>query len=60
VLGQMREGKLDPARLDPNEMDYVALDPVFIADQIIHAINQPKGVSIGDITIRASGDHYIL
>lgn len=60
VLGQMREGKLDPVRLDPNEMDYVALDPAFIADQIIHAINQPKGVSIGEITVRASGDHYIL
>lgn len=60
VLGQMREGRLDPARLDPNEIDYVALDPAFIADQIIHAINQPKGVSIGDITVRASGDHYIL
>lgn len=60
VLDLMREGKLDPARLDPNEMDYVALDPAFIADQIIHAINQPKGVSIGDITVRASGDHYIL
>ncbi len=56
----MREGKLDPARLDPNQMDYVALDPAFIADQIIHAINQPKGVCIGDITVRASGDHYIL
>ena len=41
-------------------MNYVVLDPEFIADQIIHAINQPEGVSIGDITVRASGDHYIL
>ena len=41
-------------------MDYVVLDPEFIADQIIYAINQPKGVSFGDITVRASGDHYVL
>ena len=50
----------NPARLDPERMDYVALNPEYIADAIIHAIDQPKGVSIGDITVRASGDHYIL
>ena len=60
LIAQYRDGSIDPARNDPNEMDYVALDPAFIADQVIHAINQPKGVSIGDITVRASGDHYIL
>ena len=60
LIGKFRNGEIDPARIDPEQMDYVALDPVFIADQIIHAINQPKGVSIGDITVRASGDHYIL
>lgn len=60
AMAQYRDGTLDPARNDPNEMDYVALDPSFIADQVIHAINQPAGVSIGDITVRAAGDHYIL
>lgn len=56
----MMAGTLDPERLDPEQMDYVALDPAFIADQVIHAIDQPPGVSIGDITVRASGDHFIL
>lgn len=60
LMAAMGEGKLDPARLDPNQMDYISLDPAYIADQIIHVINQPKGVSIGDITVRASGDHYVL
>lgn len=60
VLGDLASGKLDPKRLDPETQNYVALDPGFIADQIIHAMNQPQGVSIGDITIRAAGDHYIL
>ena len=60
TLEAYRVGKLSDAQLDPETMDYPVLDPGHVADQIIHAINQPKGVSIGDITIRASGDHYIL
>lgn len=60
ALGQLAAGQLDAKKLDPEEMNYVALDPGFIADQVIHAMNQPLGVSIGDITIRAAGDHYIL
>lgn len=60
TLNSYREGALSESQLDPENMDYPVLDPEHIADQIIHAINQPIGVSIGDITIRASGDHYIL
>ena len=54
------EGTLPDEHNDPEKMDYHVLDPEHIADQIVHAMNQPKGVSIGDITIRASGDHFIL
>jgi len=53
-------GGLDAEKLNPENQDYIALDPGYIADQVIHAMNQPRGVSIGDITIRAAGDHYIL
>ncbi|MEO1043381.1 MAG: SDR family oxidoreductase [Pseudomonadota bacterium] len=60
TLDAYREGQMAPAQLDPENMDYCVLDPEHVADQIIYAINQPKGVSIGDITVRASGDHYIL
>lgn len=60
TLAAYGEGKLDASQLDPSNMAYPVLDPEHIADQIIYAMNQPKGVSIGDITVRASGDHYIL
>jgi NADP-dependent 3-hydroxy acid dehydrogenase YdfG len=60
MVGQMGDGSIAPERLDPANMDYASLAPEHIADAIIHAINQPWGVSIGDITIRASGDHFIL
>jgi NADP-dependent 3-hydroxy acid dehydrogenase YdfG len=60
AMGAMGEGNLAGGRLDPEEMDYVALAPEHIADAVLHAIDQPWGVSIGEITVRAAGDHYIL
>lgn len=56
----MQDGTFPAARLDPENIDYASLAPEHIADAIIHAIDQPAGVSIGDITIRAAGDHFIL
>jgi len=53
-------GELPPEHSDPNHIEYYALEPQFLADQIVYAIDQPWGVSIGDITVRASGDGYIL
>ena len=31
-----------------------------IAQAVMHAIDQPWGVSIGEVTVRATGDHYLL
>ncbi|MEZ5653923.1 MAG: SDR family oxidoreductase [Burkholderiaceae bacterium] len=55
-----QEGRLDPALLDPARPGYTFLDPSFIAEAIVHAIDQPWGVSIGEITVRATGDHFVL
>lgn len=53
-------GQLPSRMLDKNEIEYFALDPDSLSDQIIYTINQPWGVVISDMTIRASGDAYIL
>jgi NADP-dependent 3-hydroxy acid dehydrogenase YdfG len=53
-------GQLPAQDIDPDSITYVALDPEYLAEQIIHVIDQPWGVAIGDITVRASGDGYIL
>jgi NADP-dependent 3-hydroxy acid dehydrogenase YdfG len=53
-------GEVSAEYTDPESIEYYALEPGFLADQIIYVINQPWGVSIGDITVRASGDAYIL
>jgi NADP-dependent 3-hydroxy acid dehydrogenase YdfG len=60
MMEQMAEGTFPPERLDPDTIDYASLAPEHIADAILYAINQPWGVSIGDITVRASGDHFVL
>jgi NADP-dependent 3-hydroxy acid dehydrogenase YdfG len=60
MVEQIGAGTLPTEAGDPENIAYQSLAPEHIADQIIHAINQPWGVSIGDITIRATGDHFIL
>ncbi|MDB5480863.1 MAG: short-chain dehydrogenase [Caulobacteraceae bacterium] len=60
TMRALASGGLSADQADPETIAYAALGPDFIADQVIHAINQPWGVSLGDITIRASGDGYIL
>jgi NADP-dependent 3-hydroxy acid dehydrogenase YdfG len=60
TMRALTSGDLSADQADPENIAYVALAPDYIADQVIHAINQPWGVSLGDITIRASGDGYIL
>jgi NADP-dependent 3-hydroxy acid dehydrogenase YdfG len=60
MSGQMAEGTFPAERLDPEAMDYASLAPDHIADAVIHAIDQPWGVSIAEMTVRAAGDHFVL
>lgn len=60
LIAQLMDGSLDPNYLDAEQSAYMSLDPDYVAEQIIHVINQPQGVSLGDVTIRATGDQYIL
>lgn len=60
VMGSLRSGDAASIDLDPESIGYAVLAPEHIADAVIHAIDQPWGVSIGDITVRATGDRYIL
>lgn len=41
-------------------MRCLALASAFIADALIQAIDQPRGVSVSDIKARANGAPYIL
>lgn len=60
ILTGMEESPLRPDFHDINSMAYSDPDPQILADNIIYAINQPWGVSIGDITVRMSGDLFAI
>lgn len=60
MVAAMNNGALPQDKLDPEQMDYLSLAPEHIADGVLHVIDQPWGVSIGEITIRAAGDHFVL
>jgi NADP-dependent 3-hydroxy acid dehydrogenase YdfG len=59
-LGAIMRGEAQPEELDPDSPRYAALAPEHLVAQILHAIDQPWGVSVGDITVRATGDRYVL
>jgi len=44
---------------DAENIGYLALAPEHVADAIVHVIDQPWGVAISDVTVRASADHYV-
>jgi NADP-dependent 3-hydroxy acid dehydrogenase YdfG len=56
----MLEGTLSPEMSAADNVEYFMLAPELLADQIIYAIDQPWGVSISDLTVRASGEMYVL
>ena len=47
------------AMTDPEDIRYWAIAPEELADQVVYVIDQPWGISISDITVRASGDQYL-
>ena len=56
----VEEAPLRPDFHDINSMTYNDPDPQVLADNIIYAINQPWGVSIGDLAVRASGESFVI
>jgi len=59
-MGAHAAGELPEGLLNVENIEYYALEPEHLAEQILYAIDQPLGVAISDITVRASGDGYIL
>jgi len=60
LLGRMADGSVAAELIDADSIGYASLAPEYIADAILYVIDQPWGVVIGDITVRASGDVFVL
>jgi NADP-dependent 3-hydroxy acid dehydrogenase YdfG len=59
-MGRYFNGEMPPEMTDPDNVRYWSISPEELAQQIVYAIDQPWGISISDITVRASGDQYLF
>ncbi len=57
---RLGSGGLQREETDVNDVRYWAITPDDLVRQIVYAIDQPWGVTIGDITVRATGEDYVL
>lgn len=60
-VGRMagRFADLDDEQRDPENVRYWAITPEELAAQVVYCIDQPAGVTISDITVRATGEDYV-
>jgi NADP-dependent 3-hydroxy acid dehydrogenase YdfG len=52
-------GSLRPEQTDVDSVQYWLITPEDLADAVVHVIDQPWGISLSDVTVRASGENYI-
>lgn len=60
TIGAHMSGTLPEELADVDQVTYWAISPEQLAEQVVYVIDQPWGVSISDITVRASGEEFIL
>jgi NADP-dependent 3-hydroxy acid dehydrogenase YdfG len=54
-----QSGALRPEQLDADSIGYWLINPDDLTDAVVHVIDQPWGINISDVTVRASGENYI-
>lgn len=58
-LANFMSGSLRPEQTDVDSVQYWLITPDDLADAVVHVIDQPWGISLSDVTVRASGENYI-
>ncbi len=59
-FGALLEGSGEEGWTSPDSIEYFMLAPELLCDQILYAIDQPWGVVISDLTVRAGGEVYVV
>lgn len=54
-----QNGTLRPEQLDVDSVGYWLINPDDLTNAVVHVIDQPWGINISDVTVRASGENYI-
>ena len=58
-LANYMSGSLRPEQTDIDSVQYWLITPEDLADAVVHVIDQPWGISLSDVTVRATGENYI-
>ena len=58
-LANLMSGSLRPEQTDVDSVQYWLITPDDLADAVVHVIDQPWGINLSDVTVRASGENYI-
>jgi NADP-dependent 3-hydroxy acid dehydrogenase YdfG len=59
TMAAFMNGALTAEQTDVDSVKYWLITPADLADAVVGVIDQPWGISISDITVRASGEDYI-
>jgi NADP-dependent 3-hydroxy acid dehydrogenase YdfG len=57
--GNLQTGALRPEQTDVDSVQYWLITPDDLANAVVHVIDQPWGINISDVTVRASGENYV-
>ena len=55
---RLQTGGLRPEQTDVDSIQYWLIAPDDLANAVVHVIDQPWGIS--DVTVRASGENYLI
>ena len=58
--GNLQTGALRPEQTDVDSPEYWLITPDDLANAVVHVIDQPWGINISDVTVRATGENYVV
>jgi NADP-dependent 3-hydroxy acid dehydrogenase YdfG len=58
-MDKLLSGSLRPELADVDSMQYWLITPDDLTNAVVHVIDQPWGINLSDVTVRASGENYV-
>jgi NADP-dependent 3-hydroxy acid dehydrogenase YdfG len=58
-VSNFQNGSLRPSQVDVDSVEYWLITPDDLANAVVHVIDQPWGINLSDVTVRASGENYV-
>ncbi len=55
----LQNSSLRPEQMDVDSVEYWLITPDDLTNAVVHVIDQPWGINLSDVTVRASGENYV-